>query len=261
MEPEIEIFMYEDVDLNNAMLIDGFPTVGLVSTIVASYIVDALKLQRVGAIMSREFPAASVVVGGVPSPPMRIYAGPKVCGPNNECDQVVVLTSEFSVPNELQLPLARAILNWSKEMGVKLIVSLEGTALEKEPASDEDLVVFGAGSTDHSRKIVDNFNMEHMQTGIIMGVSGHLLNLANMEGVEMLCLLAPAHLEFPDARAAARLIEVIDDMLPVVEIDTSPLLEEASKIEENIQGAIQMMRKNIETGVKGESLPASPMYR
>ena len=73
-----EIHMYEDVDLTNSMLIDGFPTVGLVSTIVSSYIVDALNLQRVGGIISKEFPPASVVVGGVPSPPMRIYAGPKI---------------------------------------------------------------------------------------------------------------------------------------------------------------------------------------
>ena len=261
MDDDIEIHMYEDIDLSNAMLIESFPTVGLVSTIVASYIVDSLKLRRVGAIMSKHFPPAAVVVAGQPSPPMRIYAGPKVCGPNDECDQVVVLTSEFTVPDEMQLPLARHILDWATERKVRFIVSVEGTGVsDEEKPDDAELEVFYACSTERTCKHMEKFKAQPMKMGIVSGISGVILYLGQIRGIDAMCLLAPAHMQFPDARAAARLIRLIDDMLPMVEIDTKPLLEEASKIEKNIQEALEMMRKGLESRKRVGELPQTGMY-
>jgi uncharacterized protein len=249
MEDDIEIHMYEEVDLKKAMLIESFPTVGLVSTIVASYIVDTLKLRRVGSIISKRFPPAAVVHNGEPSPPMRIYAGPKVCGPNNECDQVVVLTSEFTVADDLQLALARRILGWAKDEGVKYIVSVE-----------EDTQIYCACSNEKAWKQMQGYNVTPLKMGIVTGLSGVLLYLGNMEGREIVCLLAPAHVNFPDARAAARLIHLIDDMLPLVEIDTAPLLEEAVKIEQNIHTTLETMRKGLESRKRVDAIPSPHMY-
>ena len=53
----------------------GFPSIGLVSTIVANYLIDALNLRQVGALDSAEFPTLSVVHTGEPLSPVRIYAG------------------------------------------------------------------------------------------------------------------------------------------------------------------------------------------
>jgi uncharacterized protein len=262
MEDDIEIHMYEQVDLKNAMLIDGFPTVGLVSTIVSSFIIDSLKLRRVGSIISRNFPAAAIIHNGIPSPPLRIYAGPKLCGPDDECDQVVVLTSEVRVPDDLQLPLAQKILEWAEDQEVKLVLSLEGTPLMDEPDPDSKVGIYGAGSTDTARALITKFNLVPMEMGIITGIAGHLLYLGDMEKRDVLCILAPAHAQFPDARAAAKMIEVIDEMLPVIEIDTSPLLEEASKIEEQIQQSLEMLKKGLEHGMEDRPTVApSPMYR
>lgn len=265
MEDDIAIHMYEPVDLKNALLIDGFPTVGLVSTIVSSFIIDTLKLRRVGAITSRYIPAAAIVHSGVPSPPLRIYAGPKLCGPDDECDQVVILTSEVRIPDELQLPLAHKILDWAKQHGVKLVLTLEGTPLPERPdvsGEEPDLSIYAAGSTQRARDVLARFKLTPMEMGIITGISGHLLYLGDMERRDVLCLLAPAHFQFPDARAAARMIELIDEMLPVIEIDTSPLLEEAERIEKQIQGSLEMLKRTMEHQQRTEpSLPASPMYR
>ena len=257
MEDDIQIIMYEQVDLNNAMLIDGFPTVGLVSTIVSSFIIDSLKLKRVGCILSRYFPAAAIIHDGIPSPPLRIYAGPKMCGPDNECDQVVVLASEVRVPDELQLPLAQKILDWAEEQGVKLILSLEGTPIMEDVDPEAQMDIYGAGSTESAREYLSKYNLKPLEMGIITGIAGHMLYLANV-----LCTLAPAHAQFPDARAAAKMIEVIDKMLPVIEIDTSPLLEEATRLEKQIQASLSTLRKGLERSPdEHPSIPSSPMYR
>jgi len=260
MDDDIQIHMYEDVDLNNAMLIDGFPTVGLLSTIVSSFIVDALKLRRVGAIVSRHFPAAAIIQNGVPSPPLRIYAGPKLCGPENECDQVVVLNSEVRIPDDLQLPLAKKILDWAKVQGIKTTLTIEGTPLHDAPDPEDKVGIYGAGSTERARELITRFNLMPMDMGIITGVSGHLLYLANMEARDVLCLLGPAHAQYPDARAAAKMIELIDEMLPVIEIDTKPLLEQAGKIEKEIKGALDAIQMGMEHGKEPRPLPG-PMYR
>lgn len=261
MEDDIRIHMYEDIDLSNSLLIDGFPTVGLVSTIVSSFIIDSLKLRRVGSIVSRHFPAAAIIQNGVPSPPLRIYAGPKLCGPENECEQVVVLNSEVRIPDEIQLPLAQKILNWSEDKGVKMLLSVEGTPMQEAPEPEEKLGIYGAGSTERAREIAAKYNLEPMEMGIITGVTGHLLYLANMEQRDVICMLAPAHAQFPDARAAASMIEVIDEMLSVIEIDTAPLLEQASKIEKEIQVSLDLLKRGLEHGAEERPALPGPMYR
>ncbi len=261
MEDDIRIHMYEDIDLSNSLLIDGFPTVGLVSTIVSSFIIDSLKLRRVGSIVSRHFPAAAIIQNGVPSPPLRIYAGPKLCGPENECEQVVVLNSEVRIPDEIQLPLAQKILNWSEDKGVRMLLSVEGTPIQEAPGPEEQLGIYGAGSTERAREIAARYNLEPMEMGIITGVTGHLLYLANMEQRDVICMLAPAHAQFPDARAAASMIEVIDEMLSVIEIDTAPLLEQASKIEVEIQESLDMLKRGLEHRQEEQPSLPGPMYR
>jgi uncharacterized protein len=261
MEDDIRIIMYEEVDLENAMLIDGFPTVGLVSTIVSSFIIDSLKLKRVGCIISRHFPGAAIVQEGRPSPALRIYAGPKLCGPGNECDQVVVLTSEVRVPDELQLPLAQKILDWAKDRGVKLILTLEGTPIQDEIDPEAPLEIYGAGSTQAARDMLSKYSLKPMEMGIITGIAGHMLYLGDIEKRDVLCTLAPAHTQFPDARAAAKMIEVIDEMLPVIEIDTAPLLEEATRIEKQIQVSLDLLRKGMDHGLDQQTSVPGSMYR
>ncbi|MCK5459162.1 MAG: PAC2 family protein, partial [Thermoplasmatales archaeon] len=79
---DISIIEYEEVDLSNSMLIVAFPTVGLISSIAGHFIIDSLKLDPIGTITSNQFMPATVIHKSIPSPPVRIYAGKKKCGPN-----------------------------------------------------------------------------------------------------------------------------------------------------------------------------------
>jgi uncharacterized protein len=87
----IQIYELKRMDLRDATVIDGFPSVGLVSSIVANYLINALGLQQIGIMDSVYFPTVSLVRNGEPMNPVRIYAGPKQEG----VDQLVVFISEF----------------------------------------------------------------------------------------------------------------------------------------------------------------------
>ena len=127
MEEDIQIIEYKDIDLSNAMLIEAFPTVGLVSSIAGHFIIDQLILEHIGTISSRYFMPAAVIHNGTPSPPVRIYAGKKECGPDGSCDQLVVIISEFMPSVDIIKPLGDAILAWAKKKKFSFIVTLEGT--------------------------------------------------------------------------------------------------------------------------------------
>ena len=86
----VQIINFEDVDLRGATVIAGFPSIGLVSTIAANYLIDALNLNQIGCIKSSQFPALSVVHTGEPLSPVRIYAGTQENG-----KKIVVFVSEF----------------------------------------------------------------------------------------------------------------------------------------------------------------------
>src|SRR5216110_3570459 len=93
----IQIYELKRMDLRGATVIDGFPSVGLVSSIVANYLINALNLVQIGIMDSVYFPTVAMVRDGQPMNPVRIYAGPKM----DDRDQIVVFISEFQPPPNL----------------------------------------------------------------------------------------------------------------------------------------------------------------
>jgi len=71
---DIEIIDFEEMNLSGATVIVGFPSLGLVSTIVTNYLIDTFDLKQIGVLNSSGFPALSVVHTGEPLSPVRIYA-------------------------------------------------------------------------------------------------------------------------------------------------------------------------------------------
>ena len=77
--------------------------------------------------------------------------------------------------------------------------------------------------------------IQSFEEGVISGVAGVLLNEGRKRDFDVLTLLAEAHPDFPDAKAAALVLEAIDDLLLGIDFDAKPLFEEAQRIEEHIR--------------------------
>lgn len=243
MEEEIQIIEYKQVDLSSAILIEAFPTVGLVSSIAGHFLIDQFKLEEIGAISSRYFMPAAVIHKGLPSPPVRIYAGKKVCGPDGSCDQIVVIISEFMPSVDIIKPLANIILEWAEKKKCKYIVTLEGThgLNPKKPKTH------GVATTQKMRGILKEYSIEETQEGMITGITGVLLYEGVRLNHDVLCLLAEAHTSYPDSRAAALLVEALDKMLPEIKINTEPLYKEADDIEKKIRAFIKQAQPTAPT--------------
>ena len=237
---DIELIEYKEVDLSNSLLVIAFPTVGLISSIAGHFIIDSLKLEEIGAIISKEFMPATIIHKSKPSPPVRIYAGEKKCGPDGSCDQLAVILSEFMPPYNITKPLADRILQWADEKGCKIVVSLEGTHFIG--AKKKEYKVFGVGSNVEMKDFLKKYKIEETQEGMITGVTGVLLYEAVLKKRDVICLLSEAHSSYLDSRAAGNLLKKLGIMLPEIKINPEPLYKEADQIEKNIRAFIEQSK-------------------
>jgi uncharacterized protein len=237
---DIELIEYNEVDLSNSLLVVAFPTVGLISSIAGHFIIDTLKLNEVGTILSREFMPATIIHNSKPSPPVRIYAGEKTCGPDGKCEQIAVIISEFMPPYQIIKPLAEKIINWAANKGVKAIVSLEGTHAVGD--KDKDMKVYGVASNTEMKSILKKYKIQETQEGMITGVNGVLLYEGVLMQKDVICLLSEAHSSYPDSRAAGNLLKKLDVMLPDIKINPKPLYKEAEEIEKKIRAFMEQSK-------------------
>ena len=227
---DVEIVDFEDMDLQGATVIAGFPSIGLVSTIAANYLIDALNLRQIGALDSSHFPALSVVHTGEPLSPVRIYAGAQSNG-----EKIVVFVSEFKPKPNLINSISNAIMKWATEKKCKMLISPEGMVVEgKNADSEETAGAYAIGSTGDVRNMLAMKNITQFKNGIIAGVSGVLLNKGKQSDFDVISILTQAHPNYPDAKAAAAAINVIALIIDL-EINVAPLYEESERIEKQLQ--------------------------
>ncbi len=220
-------------DLKGAVLIDGFPGVGLVGTIVANFLINTLELEQIGVIDSYKFPPISVIKEGVPHNPMRLYSGEQICN-DGTCNQVAVCVSEFTPPAEITKDLVNSLVDWAEENGCTKIISAEGFTSGPKPDGEEN-VVYGVASTSGSRKWVDDAKVKPFTYGTVGGITGALLNEGKIRKLNVLGLLAEVSEDSPDARAAANVIKALDELLLAIDLDPGPLLKEAENLEREVK--------------------------
>ena len=145
---EIETKKFKDMDLKDGTILEGFPGIGLVGPISATYLIDYLKMDQICALDSEDFPPTSMVYANKPKFPARIYA--------NSQYKIGLFLSEFTPSPKLHRPIAKKLLRWAKERQCKRLICMEGLPSEagEEPGGEDTrkIDVFGVGSTDGARR-------------------------------------------------------------------------------------------------------------
>jgi len=243
----IKIHEISKQNLKGAVLIDGFPSVGLVGTIVANFLINTLKLEQIGVIDSPRFPAISIIKDGEPHNPMRLYSGEQVCN-DGTCNQVVVCVSEFTPPTEITKDLVNTLMDWASKNGCTKIISAEGfNSGPKEEGKDNE--IYGIASTEGSRTWIKDAKVKPFTYGTVGGITGALLNEGKIRNMNVLGLLAEVNDDLPDARAAASVIKAIDELLLAIDLDPEPLLKEAQELEQEVQAVRDQVPSEVSSSV------------
>ena len=227
--PVVEIRRFRELDLSGGVVIEAFPSVGLVSAIVGTYIISSLELDQIAAMDSPWFPPVSMIYAQKPKFPARIYATGR--------HKIAVCLSEFTMPAYLDRSIAKSILSWANEERCSLVISLCGISVSDEKAKrqGDGVSVLGVGTTDQARQILMDNGISQLDFGVVPGITGALLNEGKLNAANVIALIVEADSEVPDARAAALMVEAIDMLLPQIDLEVSPLYVEAEEIESRLR--------------------------
>jgi len=224
--PEFEIYSFEEIPSQDNVLIETFPSIGLSAAIAGLYLVENLKLREIAAISSAHFPSVSIVSAHKPQFPARI------CGRENA--RVMVCVSEFTIPAELHMELARSILSWSQKQKCSLVISSFGIPIDNGQG-DQDAGVRGVGSTKHAGDKLKNAGVSPFESGVVTGLAAALLNEGRIKNVDVASLVLHVDPEIPDTYAASAILKTIDKLIPEIHIDLTLLDEDARQIENRLK--------------------------
>ncbi|MCX8166602.1 MAG: PAC2 family protein [Candidatus Micrarchaeota archaeon] len=231
-------------NLNNPILIEGFPGIGLVGTLATGYLIKKFKMDLIGYIYSNKFPAVSAVHEGVPLPAVRIYASEK--------HDLLVLISEFVIPTAIVPYVGEGLIEYSKRKNVKLVLSLGSVAIDatlnqlperkhNEEASEDQ--IFAIANTEKHRALLSKMSrIKIIKEGASSGVSAYLLVEGTYASLPVISLLAPTTKRTLDIVATIRVLDAVT-RITGLNIDLEELKEDAIKVEQTIKSIISNAKK------------------
>src|SRR3989338_5734686 len=143
----------------NCRLIEGFPGFGLVGTIASEFLLEHLKFEQIGKIIFNEMPATVAIHEGKVVEPLGIFY-------NKEYN--LVLLHAITASSGMEWKLSEIVINLSKQLNVKEIISLEGVGSSEETTTSR---VFFYSNDEKHREKFNKLKVEPLKEGIIIGVT------------------------------------------------------------------------------------------
>jgi uncharacterized protein (TIGR00162 family) len=217
------------VDLNNPILVEGLPGLGLVGKIAIRYLVKGLKAEKLAYIYSPHFPYFVLVSkkGNV-----RLLRGTFYFWRNkNRKNDLLFFTGDSQAQTiEGQYEISNSILSFAGKCNVKTIITIGGYRME---AKDKPKVVAAATSPELLRE-AQRAGAEISPTGSpIVGTAGLILGLSHFKKIDALCLLGETRGYLPDPNSAKSVLEVLQSLLGF-EIGLAGLDEEIVKADKMV---------------------------
>ncbi len=220
-------------------VIVGVPEVGLVGTIVTSYLIRQLAMQEIGYVDSESFPQIMVVHASEPKYPVRMF----------QHDDIISFHSEIPLAPRASSYLASEIVSYSVAKGARAVIGITGIPSKRRIESSEALQVFAISNTKDMLERAKDAGAEPLEEGMILGSYASLLKHCMAMGIPNLTLLAESFPEFPDPEAALSVIKVLSRMINI-DIDTKPLLAESEELRLRLRELMHRTQQSMQEAVK-----------
>lgn len=241
------IIEYDMPDLDNPVLVEGLPGVGLVGKIAADHLVSTFDMSHVASVRCSGLPEVAIydeAERGVQAP-VRLYA---------DADRdLLVLQSDVPVSRTAASDFAGCVVDWLTK---KTVYPLFLSGLPTEDLDVEEIPdVYGVATGDGTGALDDAGVSTPPERGMIGGPTGALLSQAASQNLDGAGLVVQSDPQFPDPAASrALLVEAIE---PIAElsVETDSLVEQSEQIRESKERLAQRMQQAEEA----ESSQAQPL--
>ncbi|MDD4093020.1 MAG: proteasome assembly chaperone family protein [Methanothrix sp.] len=230
----------KEVTLKDPILVEGLPGVGHVGKLVADHMVEELDAEKIMEIYSPHFPPQVMVKedGTIRQVRNEIYA---YHGKEDEPDLLIIVGDYQSATNEGHYELCGIFLDLAESYHVKRIYALGGYGTGQ--FVDKPTVMGAATSIELVTEMKDKGVVFHENEpgGGIIGVSGLLLGLGALRGLDAVCLMGVTSGYLVDPKAATEVLRILCRILGI-EVDVHALEERATEMEKII-GKLQEMER------------------
>ena len=242
-----QIRIERQFDLDEPVLIEGLPGVGIVGKIATDHIVDSLDMTYIGSVDCDGLPKIAIYGEGARNvePPVRLYA--------DETRDLIALQSDIPVSRETAPDFANSVTDWIVDQQA-FPVYLSGLPQENKEMGDVP-EVFGVSIGD-GNSLLDEQDIDlPPERGVVGGPTGALLNRAYTRGVDAVGLVVESDTQFPDPAASLQLIEKGIEPLAGITVDTQDLVDRAEEIREQKE----QLAKRMQQASEEESTQAQPI--
>ena len=216
--------------LKDVIFIEGLPGVGNVGKLAAEHLIDELKAEKFAEIYSKFFPPQVLVDddGIVKLVNNELYYAKR----NNKLKHdIIFLVGDYQgLTPEGQYNLSIKVLDLAVSYGVKLIITLGGYGLGR--MIDKPRVLGAVVNNDMIKEMKGYgivFQRGEPGSGIV-GASGLLLGLGQIQNIKGVCLMGETSGYFADPKSAQEVLKVLSKILDV-KIDLSELEVKANQID------------------------------
>ncbi len=224
---------YKEFQLNNGILIQGLPGIGLVGKIAVDYIISELKLEKVAEFFSDGLllPVGNAGVfvddNGIANlPSYKFYLL------RTEERDILFLAGEVQPVSWAQYEVAQKVIEYFKKKGGVEVVAVCGTTAD----GGETAVYYAATENEIAEKLKE-YGFRKSQGGTITGACGLLPALASLEGLKSYVLMGSTTTPEPNPAAAKEVIKALSKIFKI-QVDLTnleKLIEELKKKEEELK--------------------------
>ena len=181
----------------NPIIIEGFPGLGFVGTIAVEFLIEHLNAKLIGRIESKKLMPLAAIHKEVVVEPLGIYYSSK---------ENIVLVHALGNINGLEWDLADAVVELSKQLKAKEVISLEGVSSPDTQTKELKTYFY----TTRAKSKLPKLGFQPLKEGVIL----------------------------PDSRAAANIVQALDKYLGL-KVDYQPLLKKADEFESKLKGLME----------------------
>jgi uncharacterized protein len=230
-----------------AVMLFGFPDVGLVGVIAASHLIEELGLAEIAYLDSRLMPPLIVLHEGLPHSSIRVFGN----------DKIMLAVSETPISAEIIYQVMDTLIEWGRSKKVNLMVSLSGMPIEDRQDAKE-LKVFAAASSPETLKTVKDKGIEALMEGYMVGPQAIMLMRASQIGIPAITLMAQCFLNYPDPESAAEVLKSLATMTGI-KVEIAKLLEKGEEIRLKARDVMQRTQQEM-TKMKKSQEYDLPVY-
>ncbi len=242
----------EDVKLENPIFIEGLPGIGHVGKLVADHLVKELETVKVVEIYSHHFPPQVMVNedGTIRLPKNEVYAYKS----KGDSPDLLILVGDFQSMDGIgHYELVNAYMEIAKRFNVRRIYTLGGYGVGRMV---EEPYVIGAANKPELVEELKRYGVKFERgepSGGIIGASGLLLGVSQLEGIEACCLMGVTSGYMVDPKSAKAVLDVLMKILNL-KVSVEDLEERAKEMERFIEQIREMQEQVVQQYRSDEDL-------